>query len=681
MSLCHKALGLRDPIDTRLLTRVFHPTTPILPTPSIPPLPLPLHSPTPQLTDDHSVMEAQEPPTTRKAVRKRQLMDLPAELLEMIAARINSQSGLNAFVRTNRYLYQSFNLHLWTNQIVLDRAARILQYASQRRWKYYESTDSIKKILLEASYWLVAHPERQFMKSAGSLKKDSAQVVKSWSPLAWAATKGNEHAVKLLLELKDKNMSVLDDFCVDAHDPAYRTPLSYAAEQGHVKVVRMLLDAGADPNVRDVHFARTPLLWAGSPRLTGRTAVPPYGEQIPRDKNPQACPNFSPVETYFKEDVPGFSQWNDRQEKKGEFIFDIENTKYTAPLTSLPPPRADLATYNEILDLLIQHGASLELPDTERRTPLAWAAACGYTNIVESLLRRGAVMRYAATPGVRDPISWAAEHGHWETVEMLILWGASPLTGTLKEGKCPLTLAASNGHSKTVKILIDNFYSCDIFAPFNVYTWPLTWASRNGHKDTLELLLKACNRHYPGKPLRSSAIFWAAYHGFTEVVKILMEAGLTANTTSRWDGMTPLQVAAMNRHVSTVKFLLESRQCPVNAVDKHSWSAYSWVAKGRELAHVYRWGQPEIKSQKVLEMFNKDPAHYRTICQLKFEHGADHACQEIKKLLLEHGADPTITKPEPKSKSTRKLDAPHAILQIFRTRDTFSEETNPVSIR
>ena len=41
------------------------------------------------------------------------------------------------------------------------------------------------------------------------------------------------------------------------------TALHLAAERGHLPVVAILLDAGADRTIRDANFESTPLSWAG----------------------------------------------------------------------------------------------------------------------------------------------------------------------------------------------------------------------------------------------------------------------------------------------------------------------------------------------------------------------------------------------------------------------------------
>jgi ankyrin repeat protein len=98
------------------------------------------------------------------------------------------------------------------------------------------------------------------------------------SALSWAA--GNEHeaVVKLLLKkgakvssniilkrwLKKRAKDVLN-----SRDKFQRTPLSYAAKNGHTAIAQLLLVHKAAVDVRD-NFQQTPLLYAAE---NGRTAI------------------------------------------------------------------------------------------------------------------------------------------------------------------------------------------------------------------------------------------------------------------------------------------------------------------------------------------------------------------------------------------------------------------------
>ncbi|KAF8421774.1 hypothetical protein EV426DRAFT_188073 [Tirmania nivea] len=76
------------------------------------------------------------------------------------------------------------------------------------------------------------------------------------SPLSWAAENGHEDVMWLLLERNDVD--------VNAKDKEYgRSTLSWAAQNGHEAVVRLLLERNdVDVNAKDDTYDQTPLTWA-----------------------------------------------------------------------------------------------------------------------------------------------------------------------------------------------------------------------------------------------------------------------------------------------------------------------------------------------------------------------------------------------------------------------------------
>ena len=73
------------------------------------------------------------------------------------------------------------------------------------------------------------------------------------TPLSWAAEKGHAKVAKVLVDFKAS---------VDAKDDEEgRTPLSRAAENGHTEVMKVLLDAKANVDMKD-NVGRAPLNWA-----------------------------------------------------------------------------------------------------------------------------------------------------------------------------------------------------------------------------------------------------------------------------------------------------------------------------------------------------------------------------------------------------------------------------------
>jgi len=162
--------------------------------------------------------------------------------------------------------------------------------------------------------------------------------ITSKTPLLWAACKGNQGAVEILLERDDVNP--------DKPNMYDQTPLYYAAENGHEKVVEILLgreDVG--PNRSDV-LDRTPLYCAASrghegvvKMLLGRNDVEP--------------------------DKPG---------------WDGQTPLYCAASGG----------HDEVVKILLERGdVNPARPDNDGNTPLWRATKRGHEEVVRALVGRG----------------------------------------------------------------------------------------------------------------------------------------------------------------------------------------------------------------------------------------------------------------------------------------------------
>jgi len=72
-----------------------------------------------------------------------------------------------------------------------------------------------------------------------------------------------------------------------------------------------------------------------------------------------------------------------------------------------------------ISQILLDHGASINLEDEDCMTALSYAAANGHTELVELLVKKGAHINYKAGDGM-TALMWAAVKGHGETVKILL---------------------------------------------------------------------------------------------------------------------------------------------------------------------------------------------------------------------------------------------------------------------
>ncbi len=139
---------------------------------------------------------------------------------------------------------------------------------------------------------------------------------------------------------------------------------------------------------------------------------------------------------------------------------------------------------------LLASGVSVNSHDSERRTPLWYAAERGDWEMVQALADEGAIVnlpcRYVT------PLGAAAVRGHKETVEILIRMGADVNAGNVSQyygSACsPLYLATSQGHREIVEILVSA--GADVNPNRRFHDAPLHTAASCGHLEIAEFLIR-----------------------------------------------------------------------------------------------------------------------------------------------------------------------------------------------
>ena len=261
--------------------------------------------------------------------------------------------------------------------------------------------------------------------------------------LTWAARKGHQEVVKMLLEREDINPD-------QPETENGRTPLSCAAERGHEGVVEMLLERGdVNPDRADSR-GRTPLLWAAEKGYEGVVKILLEREEVNPDQS-DAMYARTPLVWATRNGHEGVVKM---LLERGDVNPDRAESRGRTPLLW-----ATRKGHEGIVKMLLERdGVNPDLADTKYgRTPLALAALRGREGIVKILLEReGVNPNQADTENGRTPLALAAKNGHAGVVRILLQRRDVHTSTTDNKTKTPLSLAVSQGHDKVVRILWEN---------------------------------------------------------------------------------------------------------------------------------------------------------------------------------------------------------------------------------
>ncbi|KAK0724323.1 hypothetical protein B0H67DRAFT_102434 [Lasiosphaeris hirsuta] len=260
--------------------------------------------------------------------------------------------------------------------------------------------------LMIASYFGIGLLVGHLMKGDG-VELCSTDGTYRRSALSWASENGFDDVVKLLLRrprvrFKDMvKLSFPERLNINTRDKYGRTPLSYAALNGHVAIAKLLIKARARADSED-DIGGTPISYA---IFSGEEAVISLLQK--RGSMASSADNIM-RKLLLSAAKKGDDVVVKRLLGTDKTDADVMDEKGRTPL-SLAAEKGHTA----VLQLLLDTGkVDIEAKDTHGRTPLLWAAGQGHTAMVQLLLDTGKVDIEAkdAIYG-QTPLSWAAEKG------------------------------------------------------------------------------------------------------------------------------------------------------------------------------------------------------------------------------------------------------------------------------
>ncbi|XP_040918514.1 caskin-1 isoform X3 [Toxotes jaculatrix] len=191
----------------------------------------------------------------------------------------------------------------------------------------------------------------------------------------------------------------------------------------------------------------------------------------------------------------------------------------------------------ELISLLLESQAAVDIRDQKGMRPLHYAAWQGKAEPMKMLLKSGSSVNGQSDEG-QIPLHLSAQHGHYDVSEMLLQHQSNPCIVD-NAGKTPLDLACEFGRVGVVQLLLSSNMCAALLEPKKGDTTdpngtsPLHLAAKNGHIDIIRLLIQAgidINRQTKA----GTALHEAALCGKTEAVRLLLDSGINATVRNTY---------------------------------------------------------------------------------------------------------------------------------------------------
>jgi ankyrin repeat protein len=210
-----------------------------------------------------------------------------------------------------------------------------------------------------------------------------------WTVLHAAAAFGLHSLALAILEVECSNLTRWD-----IGDANGRTPLSLAAEQGNLNLVKLLLNTGANISTRDNRYGLSPLHWAA---FEGRKSTVEFLLERGADVN----------------------------------ISDSSGTTSYCTALSVAAARG----HKEIVKLLLENGANIDLFGLKNGwTALNLSAGYGHKAVVKLLIDWGADPNDVNPYTKQTPLYYATAGGHLDVIRFLLDHG-----GGMPQAKTKIT--------------------------------------------------------------------------------------------------------------------------------------------------------------------------------------------------------------------------------------------------
>lgn len=170
---------------------------------------------------------------------------------------------------------------------------------------------------------------------------------------------------------------------INAQDSNGRTPLMIATRRNDAATAKILIDAGADVNIQD-HIKDTPFLYAGAEGYLEILKLTIDAGADPKITNRYGGTALIPASEH------GYVEVVEELLTRTEIdVNHVNNLGWTALLEAIILNDGGVKQ-QQTVQLLIDHGADVNIADRDQVTPLQHAREKGFTEIERILIKAGA---------------------------------------------------------------------------------------------------------------------------------------------------------------------------------------------------------------------------------------------------------------------------------------------------
>ncbi len=330
---------------------------------------------------------------------------------------------------------------------------------------------------------------------------------------------------------------------INGRDALGRTPIMAATHRNQVDVVRLLIQAGADINIRDNRMDN-PFLYAGAEGLLDILRLTIDAEADTKLTNRFGGTALIPAAERGHVEIV-----HELLTRSDVDVNHVNDLGWTALLEAIILSNGG-ERHQQIVQLLVDHGADINIADKDGVTPLNHAQMRGFTEI-ERILNNALA---------RDmQLITAAGQGDIETARRLLDQGASVHTRD-ENGRTALIAAAYRNDLAIVDVLIRA--GADVNIQDNTQQSAYLITTSDGYLEMLQRTLQAGANVHSTDSYNGTGLIRAADRGHVEIIQELLKTDIQLDHINNLGWTALLEAIILGdggpRHTEVVRLLVEA---------------------------------------------------------------------------------------------------------------------------